>query len=151
MSARDDVHRIVDQLPDEKLEQVQMMLSAVLNPRPTPPQVAEMRERGQEWRRRVEERFRETRKPGTISGMGGGGGFSFDTERGSFGNHSFQYWDDKALVYQSLRFFYGQQVEQMERLAISENGSQLLYEQEIASGGRTLRREEAFPFTPNRG
>jgi hypothetical protein len=151
MSTRDDVHRLVDQLPDEKLvEHVQMMLSALLNPRPTPPQVAEMRARGQEWRKRVEEPFRQTRKPGTISGMGGGGGFGFDTERGSFGSHSFHYWDDKALVYQTMRYSSGQQVEQMERLAISEDGTQLLYEQEIASGGRTVRREEAFPFTVHR-
>src|SRR5436190_18274423 len=129
MSTREDVHRIVDQLPDERLEHVQMMLSAVLNPHPTPPQVTEMRARGQEWRRRVEERFTQTRKPGTISGMGGGGGFGFDSERGSFGSHSFHYWDDKAVVYQTMRFFSGHQIEQMERLAISADGSQLLYEQ----------------------
>ena len=149
MSTRDDVHRIIDQLPNEKLKHVQMMLSAVLNPQPRPPQVTEMRARGQEWRKRVEERFTQTRKPGTISGMGGGGGIGFDSERGSFGSYSFHYWDDKALVYQTMRCFSGRDLEQMERLAISDDGSQLIYEQEIASGGRTVRREEVFPIVPN--
>ncbi len=146
MSTRDDIHRLVDQLPDGNLEQVQMMLSAIMNPRPTPPQVAEARARGQEWRKRVEERFRQTRKPGTISGMGGGGGIGFDAGRGSFGNHSFHYWDDKALVYQTIRYFSGQEFEEMERLAVSEDGTQLLYEQEATSGGKTVRHQEAFPF-----
>jgi hypothetical protein len=147
MITRDDIHRLVDQLPNEKLAHVQLMLSAVLNPPPTPPQAAEMRKRGHEYRKKVEERFRQTRKPGTISGMGGGGRFSFDTEHGSFGSHSFHYWDDKALVYQTMRYFSGQEFEHMERLAISEDGTQLLYEQEVASGGRTVRHEEAFPLT----
>ncbi|HLO00694.1 MAG TPA: hypothetical protein VK208_19710, partial [Pyrinomonadaceae bacterium] len=62
----------------------------------------------------------------------------------------FHYWDDKALVYQTMRYFSGQQFEEMERLAVSEDGTQLLYEQEATSGGKTFRRQEAFPFNGTR-
>ena len=149
MSSREELHRLIDQLPDEKLDQVEMMLSSTLNPRPKHPEMEEMHKRAREYRTRVEEQFRRTRKPGTISGMGGGaggGGFSsVDKDGGAFSSHSFHYWDDKAIIYQTMRYFSGQQLEQMERLAVSEDGTQLLYEQEITSGGRTARRQEAFP------
>jgi hypothetical protein len=139
MSLRDEIHRLADELPDEKLEPAKRTLSLLLTP-PTPPQLAELRRRSEEYRKRVEERFQQTRKPGTIGGLAGSGiGF------GSSSSNSFCYWDDKALVYQTLRYFSGQQIEQMERIAISENGSQLLYELELSTGGRTLRIQEAFP------
>ena len=151
MSSREDLHSLVDQLPEERLDHVGMMLSSILNPRPNPPEMEELHKRAREYRTRVEEQFRKTRKPRTISGMGGGGGdggggfFSVNKDRGAFSSHSFHYWDDKAIVYQTMRYFSGQQIEQMERLSVSEDGQQLLYEQEISSGGRTARRQEAFP------
>ncbi len=62
------------------------------------------------------------------------------------GNHSFHYWDDKALVHQTLRIFGGQELEIMERTWRSEDGATLVYEQELSSGGLTKRHEERFPF-----
>jgi hypothetical protein len=146
MSTREDIYRLVEQLPEDKFEHAERMLSFIINPPPTSPQLAELRKRGDEYKKRVEERYRETRKPGTISGMGGGGQFGFHPEHGSFGSHSFHYWDDKALVYQTMRHFSGQEVEQMERLSFSEDGKQLRYQQELSSGGHTVRHEETFPF-----
>ena len=150
MSTREDSHHLIDQLPENKLEHARLMLSALLKPPPTPPEVVAMRERSNEYRKRVQERFRETRKPGTVSGMGGSGGIGFNNEHGSFGSTSFHYWDEKALVYQTLRYFSGQEFEQMERMSTSEDKTQVLYVQEITSGGRTVRREEAFPFVGTR-
>jgi len=149
MSSHEDLHRLVDQLPEEKVESVRVLLSSVLHPKPRHPQYDGLHARAQEYRKRVEEKFKETKKSGTICGIGGGGGggFSSVTKDGSaYSSHSFHYWDNKAIVFQTMRYFSGQQFEQMERLAVSEDGAELLYEQEISSGGRTARRQEAFPM-----
>jgi len=34
----------------------------------------------------------------------------------------------------------------MQRFALSEDGTRLVYEEEIASGGKTVRRMEEFPL-----
>ncbi len=59
--------------------------------------------------------------------------------------------NDGALVSGFAGFFSGQEFEQMERMAISDDGRQLLYEQELSSGGRTVRCEEAFPSDGGQG
>jgi hypothetical protein len=65
-----------------------------------------------------EQRFRETRKPGTIGAMGGGGSMGMH-EGTPFGRQGFSYWDEKALVHQTVQSFDGQELEIMERLSIS--------------------------------
>jgi hypothetical protein len=90
----------------------------------------------------VERQFREARKPGTISTLIGGGNV-FPGEGKSYGNHSFHYWDEKALVNQTLRVFEGQE---LQRILLSNDRTMLVYEQELSSGGLTKRHEERFPF-----
>jgi hypothetical protein len=94
----------------------------------------------------VEQRFRETRKPGTIGGMVGGG--CMGTHEGTpFGRQSFSYWDEKALVHQTLQSFDGQELEIMERLSISHDRKKLSFVLELSSGGRTVNYTEEFPIT----
>ena len=94
-------------------------------------------------------RFRETRKPGTL-GTGGGTGFFAEHEGVFFGRQSLQYWDDKALVYQSLQNFDHQEIEVMERLSFSLDRTTLLCALEISSGGHTVRHEDGFPVSQER-
>jgi hypothetical protein len=105
-----------------------------------------MQRKGQEYKKLVMQRFRETRKPGTIS-LGCGGGFSGMHEGTPFGRHSFVYWDDKALVHQTLQSFDGQSVELMNRLAFSEDQTKLSFSLEVSSGGKRMRYEDEFPIT----
>jgi hypothetical protein len=102
------------------------MLSHHVNPRSPNLDIVRMQRKGQEYKKLVMQRFRETRKPGTIS-LGGGGGFSGMHEGTPFGRHSFVSWDDKALVHQTLQSFDGQSVELMNRLAFSEDQTKLSF------------------------
>jgi hypothetical protein len=145
MISRDDLKALVDQLPECSLEMVRTMLEHNVNPPPPRPEIEHMRQRSRAYRDRVEQRFRETRKPGTIGGMGGGGHFG-EHEGVSFGRQGFHYWDDKALVHQSLQNFDGQEIELMERLSFSPDRTKLQCSLEIACGGRTVNYTEEFPI-----
>lgn len=105
-----------------------------------------MQRRSQEYKERVEHRFHETRKPGTIGVIGGGG--SMGMHQGTpFGWQGFSYWDEKALVHQTLQSFDGQELEIMERLSISPDRTKLSCVLELSSGDRTVNYTEEFPIT----
>ncbi len=146
MSTRNDLYALIDQIPENQFEYIRQMLNVIINPPPPRPEVQRLQERGREYRKLVEQRFREARKPGTVSGMGGGSGIALDKDGAAYGHHSFHYWDDKALVYQTMYQFAGHQLEIMQRLSIPEDKTKLLYEQELSCEGRTVRRTEEFPF-----
>jgi len=146
MATRDEVRALLDRLPEDKLDNANLFLNGLLRPRPAPSaEIERARELTHQYRRMVERKFRETRKPGTISSLFGGGSI-FPKQGQGYGSHAFHYWDDKALVHQTLRIFEGQELEIMERISLSEDGSTLQYEQELSSGGLTRRRQEEFPF-----
>lgn len=145
MSIRDEVRSLLDELPEGKLRTVRAFLDGQLRPRPVRAEHLQVRDQAQKFRMLVEQRFQETRKPGTISAMTGGGSL-FPRDGETYGRNSFHYWDDKALVHQTLQFFAGQELEIMERFSRSDDGAKLVYEQETHSGGRTLRNRIEFPF-----
>lgn len=105
-----------------------------------------MQRRSREYKNLVEQRFRETRKPGTIGGMVGGGSMGMH-EGSPFSRQSFSYWDEKALVHQTLQSFDGQELEIMQRLSISTERKKLSCVLELSSGGRTVNYTEEFPIT----
>lgn len=154
MPSRDELKAMIDQLPESSIEQVHALLNFHVNPPPPPPpEMERMRRRGQEFKKMVEQRFRETLKPGTgacggrIGGMSGGS-FSAMHEGTGFAINSFHYWDNNALVKQTLQSFDGQDIEIMERFAVSPDRKQLLFTIELATGGQTIRYEDEFPYTP---
>jgi hypothetical protein len=63
-----------------------------------------------------------------------------------YGRHEFSYWDEKALVQQTLQSFDGHEVEIMERFSISDDRTKLSCLLELSSGGRTVRHSEDFPI-----
>lgn len=145
MASRDDLKALIDQLPEPRLEMVRQMLERHVHPPPRP-EIEHMQRRSREYKNLVEQRFRETRKPGTIGGMVGGG--SMGTHEGTpFGRQGFSYWDEKALVHQTLQSFDGQELEIMERLSISHDRKKLSFVLELSSGGRTVNYTEEFPIT----
>ena len=62
----------------------------MFNPRPPAPEMERMQRQSQEYKRLVEQRFRETQKPGTIGGMDGGGIIGMHEGVG-FGEQGFHY------------------------------------------------------------
>ena len=146
MPTRDELKLLIDQLPEGPLEPVMQMLQHHVNPPVPNPKVIRMQTDGQEYKKLVMRRFHETRKPGTIS-TGGGGGFAGMHEGTPFGRHSFVYWDEKALVHQTLQSFDGQSVELMNRLAFSEDKAKLSFSLEVSSGGGTKMISQ--PRSPN--
>jgi hypothetical protein len=130
MAIRDELHSLVDQLPEDQLQNAHPFLAGFLRPRAPSPEIEHGRQLTHQYKKMVEQRFRETRKPGTISTLVGGGNV-FPREGREYGNHSFHYWDYKALVYQSLRVFEGQELEAMEHISLSDDRAMLVYEQEL--------------------
>ena len=147
MPNREELHSLVDSLPEEKLEKVATMLRFAINPPQPMPELQKMQERTARFREEVEKRFRETRRSSCVGGMTGGGSFAAK-EGAGYGTYSCRDWDGDAQVQQTLRFFKGPELETMPRFSISPDGDRLIYEDETASGGRTVRRTEEFPFHP---
>jgi hypothetical protein len=150
MPTRDEVKATIDQLPEALLVHAGAMLENLLNPPPRHPEMERMRQRARNYRSLVEQRFRETRKPGTIGGMSGGGSAGMH-EGTPFGRQGFHYWDEKALVHQSLQSFDGQEIEVMERLSFSADRTMLICALEISSGRHTVKYQEEFPAFPAAG
>jgi hypothetical protein len=147
MADREELKSMIDQLPEASLEMVRTLMEHHIHPPPPrPPEVEALQQRGQEYRRRVEQQFRETMKPGTMGGFGGGG-FSGMHEGTPFGRNSFHYWDGDALVQQTLQSFDSQEIEIMQRLSFTADGTEVLCIVELSSGGRTERHEGRFPRT----
>ena len=149
MISRDELKSMIDRVPEDRLKAVQGMLDFHISPPPPIPQVERMRQRGDEYRRIVEQRFRETRKLGTV-GVGGGfggGGFSGMHEGEPYGRHSFGYWDEGALVEQVLQSFDGQDIEIMERFSLSPDRTKLFCQLELSSAGYTVRHSDEFPVS----
>jgi hypothetical protein len=69
----------------------------------------------------------------------------------SFGRHPHHYWDEKALVQQTLQSFDGQEIELMERFSVSEDRTKLSCILELSSGGHTVRHEDEFPISQSHG
>ena len=149
MATRDELKALIDQLPENRLEPVHGMLEFHLNPPAPNPEIERMHRRTIEYRKLVEQRFRETLRPGTCAGLGGGGSSGMH-EGTPFSRHSFSYWDDKALVQQTLQSFDGQEIEIMERFSMAADRSTLSCTFEVSSGGRTVRHEEEFPGLPKK-
>jgi hypothetical protein len=145
MISRDDLKCRIDRVPEDRLEASgTCSISRSIPPTPNP-EIQRMHERTRESRKRVEQRFRETRKSGTISGLGGGG--KWGVHNGvPFGRIGFNYWDENALVHQTLQSFDGHELEIMERVSLSGDRSKLLCTTELCSGGVTVQHSDEFPI-----
>ena len=73
MATREELKALIDQLPESRVESVRRLLEHNVNPRRPDPEMERMHRRSQEYRRLVEERFRQTQKPGTLGAMNVGG------------------------------------------------------------------------------
>ncbi len=137
MPTREELHALVDTLPDGAIEAAHRMLSSQqVWPPPPPPSVEEMRKRMEE--RRLE--MRQGQRPGTIAGFGGTRGY--DPAKGA-GSSSFQYWDGDTFVQETLRNHKGHELTIVER--IRAEGGRLIYKHDVRGpGGKRDEREVTF-------
>ena len=145
MATREELKALIDQLPESRVESVRKLLEHNVNPRRPDPEMERMHRRSLEYRRLVEERFRQTQKPGTL-GATNVAGVRFMREGVGYADQSFDHWDGKARVIQTLNQFDGCAIEVMQRFSISEDRKKLSCAIELSSGGRTVNHTEEFPI-----
>jgi hypothetical protein len=144
MPSREELHTLVESLPEGAIDSAHRVLSQLQVWPPTPPPgVEEMRQR---MRQRMEGRRLEAiqrQKPGTIAGFGGSG--SYDPDRGS-ASSSFRHWDDDTFVTETLRRHKGHEFTVVERVRL--DGRHLIYKHEITGpGDKHDEREIAFEIS----
>ena len=140
MPSREELHTLVESLPDGAIDSAhRVLLQLQVWPPTPPPGVQEMRHRMQQ---RMEERrlgATQRQKPGTIAGFGGSG--SYDPDRGS-ASSSFSHWDDDTFVTETLRRHKGHELTIVERVRV--DGTHLIYKHEITGPDNHYEREIVF-------
>jgi hypothetical protein len=126
MPTREELHKLVNSLPDEAIRAAHLMLSKMqVWPQPPPPDV-------QEIRKRMELR----------AGLGSSG---YDPDKGS-GYSSFEHWDGDALIVETHRHHQGRDLTIIER--IRAEGKRLIYRHEISGpGDKHDEREIVFELS----
>jgi len=136
MVTREELHRLVDSLPDAAFETAQQMLTRFQvwpPPRPAmPPELERFRE---EVRHRYE---KATEGKRGIFGMTAGGGF--DPTRGS-GSTGSTYWEDETMITETLRLHKGHQLVITERIRLDANKT-LVYAHSIRGPGNKMDQHE---------
>src|SRR5258708_5229165 len=89
---RDDLHHLVDTLPEGAVENARRMLEHLNNPPQLSPEMERMRQIGKEQM----EKMRQSIRPGTMGGGGGGGSFDPGTRYGHSGH---THWEDQTAVH----------------------------------------------------
>jgi hypothetical protein len=137
MPTRDELHKLLDSMPEGAMDAAHRMLSTLQVWPPTPPPGME------EMRKRMEERRLEVmqhQKPGTIAGFGGAG--NYNPTKG-VAHSSFSHWDGETFVTETLRRHKGHEFTVIERVRV--DGQRLIYKHEI-TGPDNKRDEREITF-----
>jgi hypothetical protein len=134
MPTREELHELIDSLPDAAMEAVHRILTQLqVWPLPPPPGAEEMRRRMEEPRMEVMNRQR----PGTIGGFTGSS--HYDPSKGA-GASSFKYWDGDTFVQETQRRHLGNELKVIERIRV--DGQRLIYKHEVTGPGE--QRDERY-------
>jgi hypothetical protein len=141
MPTREELHALIDTMPDGAIDAAHRVLTNMQTWPPTPPRgVQEMRE---QMHQRMEDRRREVmqrQKPGTIAGFGGSS--NYDPDKG-VASSSFNHWDNDTFVHETFRRFKGHELMVIERIRL--DGQRLIYKHEVSGpGGKREEQEITF-------
>jgi hypothetical protein len=129
MSSRENLHELIDKVPEAALEAAEGFLRNIRIWPPKPPIEFE------EMRKRVEERLAKTRRELTGRSAGGIIGGYFVSSHSKLESNdravSMSTSEGETLVNLEIRIFRGQRLELEERLRLSDDKSSLLYSQQI--------------------
>jgi hypothetical protein len=138
--SREDLHQLVDTLPEGALKPAKQALQHFqIWPPQQPPEVERMQ-------REHHERMLRSIRPGTTGGGGGGG--SYSTGSGGqiqHGRFSFSRWEEKTAVVETHNFHDGHEITVTERLRTGDDGKTVVYAAGIVGPkGKTHRQEITF-------
>jgi hypothetical protein len=136
MVTRDELHSLVDSLPDAAFEAAQQMLTRFQVWPPPRPAVPPELERFREEVRHRHEKATEGKRG--IFGMTAGGGF--DPTRGS-GSIGSTYWEDETLITETLRLHKGLQLVITERIRLDSDKT-LIYAHSVRGPGNKMDQHE---------
>jgi hypothetical protein len=142
--SREELHRLVDSLPEDAMEPARQGLEHLqIWPPPIHPELEQMR---LEYRERILKAKQRNASGGSYLGGGGEGGYSNASGgRMQNGHLSFSHVEENSTVVESLRSYHGYEIAITERLRMSDDGKSLHYTNEIAGpGGKTQRQEITF-------
>jgi len=126
---REELHRLVDRLPEGALEQAGRMLNHL--------------QKVERMRKLQQDRIRQAARPGFGFAAGGGGSYKLGVDgRIRNGHHSFGYPEDGAVVHETHHFYEGLEVTIRERMRLGENGTTLFYDNTIEGPDGKLYRQD---------
>jgi hypothetical protein len=137
MPTRDELHTLIDSMPQGALDAARQMLSNLQTwPPPSLPGMEEMKSRRDEMRKRQAEHLR----PGTLTSFGGGGRFNLPLRTGSSGMSQ---WEGDTFVAQTYRYHLGHELLITEGVRL--DGQQLIYSHSVTGpGDKSDTREVVF-------
>jgi hypothetical protein len=150
MATREELKALIDELPEEKLGLASLNLESILHPPAPNPRIEQFIQRSEEFQKQLPERLKQLQAGGDPSvlrgfGMVGGTGGLGPGRRQAFGQHSYSWQEKRSHVTHRLILHAGHDIDIVERLEITADERFLLYEQELYSGGRVVKRKEEFP------
>jgi hypothetical protein len=150
MATREELKALIDQLPEEKLNLAGLSLEGILHPPVPNPRIEQFRQRSEEFQKQLPERLKQLQAGGDPSvargfAMVGGTGGLGTKRRQAYGQYSYSWQEERAHVTHKLILHAGHEIDIVERLEITVDERFLLYEQELHSGGRVVKRKEEFP------
>jgi hypothetical protein len=150
MATREELKSLIDQLPEAKLDLVGLSLESILHPPAPNPRIEQFRQRSEEFQKQLPERLKQLQAggdPGVVRGFGmvGGAGGLGSERRQAHGQYSYSWQEERAHVIHRLILHAGHDIDIVERLETTVDERFLLYEQELYSGGRVVKRKEEFP------
>jgi hypothetical protein len=134
---REELHRLVESLPEGALENARKILDRFQTwPPQPPPQVEQMRQRQAEIMRRIQ-------RLGFTGGVGGGGSYN-SRQSGAvrFGHHSFGYHEDGAMVRETHHFYEGIEITALERMRLGEDRRTMFYASTVTGPGNQEFKQE---------
>jgi hypothetical protein len=145
MTSRDDLHRLVDNLPEGAFPSIRFGLE-LLQTWPEHPSPQQIMEKMREF---MKERGKERSVPGSMAAMGGLGLFGLAQGNKIPGGSTFSYNDGDTYVLDTKLNHRGHQIKTTERLGLDRENHKLRYAIEVTGpDGQFARHEFAFSVDP---
>jgi hypothetical protein len=126
MSLRDELKALLDQLPEPYLPSVESVVQHLL------------------MQNVAEDQLQVPTETGDLGGRDWSGVY----HGVRFGGETFRQFDNGAIVERTLQFVGDHQLETVQRISFSSDGTKLLCSFTVSSGGQKYRHEDEFPTSP---
>ena len=141
MPTREELHNLIDSMPDGAIEAAHRALADLQKwPPPALPDMETMRKRQEQHREETRKRMVAQQRPGTLGAFGGSGNYNPTTGSGSYGTSQ---WEGDTFIVQTYRQHHGHELMVIERIRL--DGQHLIYKHEvIGPGDKRDEREIVF-------